>query len=87
MADVPEIDPLVLLMGVFSPEAFALLTFLIFDKSKVTVFSRSTGGVVVGVLGPSDWRSPFPLLTSLTVIPSYLSPPFVVALRRSVGEG
>ena len=86
MADVPEIDPLVLLMGVFSPEAFAL-TFLIFDKSNVTVFSRSTGGVVVGVLGPSDWRSPFPLLTSLTVIPLYLSPPFVVALRRSVGEG
>jgi hypothetical protein len=86
MADIPEIDPLVLLMGVFSPEAFAL-TFLIFDKSNVTVFSRSTGGVVVGVLGPLDCRLPIILLTSLTLIPSNLSPPFVVALRRSVGEG
>lgn len=86
-------DPLVLLMGVFSPDPFALLKFLIFDKSNVTVLSRSTASVVVGVGGPSDFRSPFPLLVSSPIIPSYLSPPFVVVaavivvLRRSDGEG
>ena len=85
-AELPEIDPLVLMMGVFSPEPFALI-FLIFDKSNVTVFSRSMGGVLLGIFAPSDCRSVFPLLTSLTVIPSYLSPPFMVGLRRAVGEG